>query len=162
MIIPCEHDPRGCSSCRVARRQARALKRYHANKEQYKQNSQRWHQENKAKKAAHTRRWRKNNPEKVREQGSDMRFGQKRLEKMFVDQKGQCGICRGSLADGFHTDHNHALPNQPNVRTLLCDKCNPGLGCFCDSPELLREAADYLDRHRHPGPNQLSFDFMLE
>lgn len=38
-------------------------------------------------------------------------------------------------------DHCHT---KGKARGLLCAKCNQGLGCFRDRPDLLRRAADYL------------------
>jgi hypothetical protein len=32
-----------------------------------------------------------------------------------------------------------------SVRALTCNNCNSGLGHFHDDPDLLREAADFLD-----------------
>ena len=58
-------------------------------------------------------------------------------------QDGRCAICRGVEKDRcFSVDHDHATLK---IRGLLCNACNPGLGLFQDSPELLRAAADYLE-----------------
>lgn len=43
-------------------------------------------------------------------------------------------------------DHDHVTGQQ-----LLCIKCNRGLGLFNDNPELLREAASYIERRRNTG-----------
>lgn len=42
-----------------------------------------------------------------------------------------------------HIDHDHETDE---VRGLLCQTCNWGLGHFHDDPQLLREAADYLEK----------------
>ena len=67
-------------------------------------------------------------------------------EQMWDEQDGSCAICGEEFAD--HTkgkvDHNHKTGN---VRALLCNKCNTGLGDFDDDPGLLRAAADYIEEH---------------
>ena len=45
--------------------------------------------------------------------------------------------------DEPHLDHN-AVTGE--IRSLLCHKCNVGLGHFNDDPELLRRAVEYLGR----------------
>lgn len=52
-----------------------------------------------------------------------------------------CEICG---EPGVHTDHDHATGQ---VRGRLCAGCNHGLGKFRDNPDILRQAADYLDAH---------------
>ena len=61
-------------------------------------------------------------------------------------QNNSCAIC-GAIWDGkrhFHVDHNHKTEK---IRDILCGKCNPGLGNFKDSYELLLKAAEYLRKH---------------
>jgi hypothetical protein len=64
-------------------------------------------------------------------------------------QDGCCAICgkkETPLSDGrtgLAVDHSHVTGQ---VRELLCHGCNLGLGKFCDSPEMLRKAADYLEK----------------
>ncbi|HYT43296.1 MAG TPA: endonuclease VII domain-containing protein [Methylomirabilota bacterium] len=57
-------------------------------------------------------------------------------------QNSVCKICGNSETNrNLAVDHCHITGN---VRGLLCDKCNRGLGCFGDDPILLCKAADYL------------------
>lgn len=64
-------------------------------------------------------------------------------------QNGKCAICekvpRGRRhCKKLHVDHCHETGQ---VRAMLCSNCNQGLGRFKDSPELLRAAALYLEKH---------------
>lgn len=75
------------------------------------------------------------------------------FDRMAHEQDYCCSICgaRESAVDKFGlprrlaVDHCH---NTGKVRALLCTNCNKSLGGFKDNPQLLRIAADYLDRHR--------------
>jgi recombination endonuclease VII len=60
---------------------------------------------------------------------------------LFMEQDGRYAICR--VAQAAHVDHETGA-----VRALLCFNCNGGLGRFKDDPDLLRLAADYVERHR--------------
>lgn len=53
-----------------------------------------------------------------------------------------CAICTERPAE--HLDHDH---NTNQVRAFLCSRCNMGLGQFFDRPDLLRQAANYLEQH---------------
>ncbi len=72
-------------------------------------------------------------------------------ERMWDDQRGLCAICdkpetkvvKGRL-NWLSVDHNH---DTGAVRGLLCSRCNAGIGWMQDDPELLRAAANYLDRY---------------
>lgn len=59
---------------------------------------------------------------------------------LFDAQEGKCAICE-VVADRLVIDHDHATGN---VRALLCDTCNRGIGLLKDNPEVLQKAADYL------------------
>lgn len=69
---------------------------------------------------------------------------------MHAEQNGLCAICqqpetltrRGKLCN-LCVDHDHITGQ---VRGLLCSSCNFALGKMQDSPQLLRAAADYLER----------------
>jgi hypothetical protein len=66
--------------------------------------------------------------------------------EMIKAQDNSCAICSykfGQKIGDMHVDHCHSTGR---VRGLLCDKCNRGLGYFCDSPDNLRNAAAYLAR----------------
>jgi len=64
-------------------------------------------------------------------------------ETMVADQNGACLICslRPESENFLHVDHNHLTGE---VRGLLCNNCNVGLGYFADNPERLMKAAMYL------------------
>lgn len=67
---------------------------------------------------------------------------------MLAEQGGICAICGSAEPGGrvkrFHVDHCHATGR---IRSLLCTNCNNGLGRFLDKPDLLRAAADYVEKH---------------
>mgnify|MGYP000872898381 FL=1 len=71
-------------------------------------------------------------------------------EHMLAQQDGCCYICRkppSGKANGskLAVDHDHETDQ---IRGLLCDHCNKGLGQFRDDPELLRLAAAYVESFR--------------
>lgn len=86
------------------------------------------------------------------------RYGLKpgQFEAMIDNQGGLCGLCRNPLGSGkdVHIDHDHACcPDSCKscgdcVRGILCATCNKGMGHFRDDTNLLRAAADYIERHR--------------
>lgn len=68
---------------------------------------------------------------------------------MLEAQEWACLICSKPWKESdpvrnWHTDHKHN--GTKNVRGILCSLCNRGLGQFQDSPNLLRQAAAYLER----------------
>lgn len=78
----------------------------------------------------------KNRAKQLRQYG--MKAGD--YERMYEEQEGKCQIC-----NIYHTklvvDHCH---NTGNVRGLLCDPCNKGLGFFKDNSVYLQNAINYL------------------
>jgi hypothetical protein len=62
----------------------------------------------------------------------------------FIQDK-KCAICKEVPSGGLVVDHSHTTGK---VRALLCSKCNLALGMFKDSPDLLRAAVRYLERHK--------------
>lgn len=76
------------------------------------------------------------------------------FEIMWAKQKGLCGICSNQLIKPLSTsgqepnkaciDHNHTTNA---VRELLCNPCNTSIGAMHENPELLRLAANYLEKY---------------
>lgn len=65
------------------------------------------------------------------------------IDAMVRAQSGRCAVCTDPFVGGtFAVDHCHTTGE---VRGLLCNNCNNGLGRFLDSPALLRAAAEYLE-----------------
>lgn len=64
---------------------------------------------------------------------------------MLDSQKGVCAICKMSCRTrkNLSVDHCH---NTGIVRGLLCNDCNNILGRAKDSHEILRKAAEYLEK----------------
>lgn len=74
-------------------------------------------------------------------------------DQMLASQSGLCAICRQPETDvhsangkvqNLAIDHNRKTGE---VRSLLCARCNKGLGLFREQPKLLIQAAEYLRRH---------------
>lgn len=73
----------------------------------------------------------------------------KAWNEMFAGQGNVCAICSTDSPGGaghWHTDHDHI---SGNVRGILCDQCNKGLGNFKDSVEFLTSASIYLLQHEN-------------
>ncbi len=90
---------------------------------------------------------------KARQQNLTRRFrmSEDTYDELLASQEGTCAICdrpeRVRANNGevrrLAVDHCHA---SGNIRGLLCQSCNVALGKLEDSPNLLRKAADYLER----------------
>ena len=70
------------------------------------------------------------------------------LDQMMLDQNERCSICDGKLVWKHETnypcvDHCHKTDE---VRGLLCNRCNLGIGYLKDDPAILEAAARYLKR----------------
>lgn len=68
---------------------------------------------------------------------------------MLESQNYLCAICNRHYTEVIHgkkkrlcIDHCHTTGK---IRGLLCDKCNRGLGLFCDSYDILMSAINYLN-----------------
>jgi hypothetical protein len=121
-----------------------------------------------ARSAAAARKWRKNNPDKVRaanksyhanlvgkrsdEMKSVQRVGHLRRKygltlqefaDMSASQDHACFLCQE--VKRLAVDHSHTTGK---VRGLLCWNCNTAMGKFKHDPSLLRAAADYIEACR--------------
>lgn len=98
--------------------------------------------------------WAKNNPDKVKTLWLKRAFGitLDYYNNMSEKQGNVCAICfkpetisdkRSQLTRALAVDHDHL---NGNIRGLLCNSCNKGLGFFGDSEENLLKAIEYLKR----------------
>jgi hypothetical protein len=109
-----------------------------------------------AKRIARTKQWHLDNPERskylIRKSHLKKKFGitVEEYDRMFAEQGRCCAICGGTKSfakrDGhFHVDHCHKTGK---IRGILCQACNVTLGKMDERPDLLRLAADYLEKHQ--------------
>ena len=75
------------------------------------------------------------------------------LAEKLREQDWECAIChrdfRMMSQRQRHIDHDHLTGK---VGGILCSNCNLVLGLAYDNPEVLRLAADYLERFESPEP----------
>lgn len=94
-----------------------------------------WVSLNRDKHNARGRRWRKNNPDKVKKITRKVFLRSKydltpeQFEEMKKAQGGVCALCKQSPKDkrGLFVDHNHRTGK---VRALLCTGCNWAVGMY--------------------------------
>lgn len=79
-----------------------------------------------------------------------LRAPPEQYEEMRDAQGDCCAICQVPF-DGpgaCAVDHDHATGK---VRGMLCGRCNRAIGLLRDDPEIMRQAADYIERTTPPG-----------
>lgn len=72
-----------------------------------------------------------------------------RYNQMLVEQDNKCFICEyefGKKKGDTYVDHCHETKQ---VRGLLCQQCNSGLGYFKDNTDALQKAIEYLKRNQN-------------
>lgn len=121
-----------------------------ANREGYRAWCKANYAANPNRKLVRNKAWRDANPNLVKKLRREYVFGegaQEHYETQLANQGERCAICNEPFVDtkDTHQDHNH---DTDQLRGVLCSKCNPALGGFRDSPELLRKAAAYLEAWR--------------
>lgn len=102
--------------------------------------------------AKSARKWERENPkryqESMRRRNLRKRYGitLEEYNDMLYNQDEKCAICgvvECRVNTHFSVDHNHETGE---VRGLLCNDCNTGLGLFLDDPERLKRAIHYLTK----------------
>lgn len=102
------------------------------------------------------RKWEQTHPEQWEIQKKNQRLKRlygitlKQYEELLKLQKGVCFLCgnppKGTHSSGrphiLHVDHCHTTGK---VRSLLCTKCNRGLGYFNENITLLSKAIQYIN-----------------
>ena len=125
---------------------------YSRNKARHREASARWWARNKEKAKGYQKVYRERHPKrstatefarKLRKYG----LTSETYAALLQAQGERCAICAcpQRAQRRFAVDHAHTTNE---VRGLLCDACNVGLGMFLDDPTLLRFAASYLDGQR--------------
>ncbi len=88
-------------------------------------------------------------PEKLRRYRLQRVYGitTEQYDELLVRQDGVCAICKAGVSDALgrrlSVDHDHETGR---VRGLLCTLCNRGIGYFKDDANLIRLAAEYLEK----------------
>lgn len=103
------------------------------------------------------RKWRANNPDKLKEEKLKARFGMtlNQFNDLIRQQNNCCGIC-GEKFDEIPNsakcpcvDHDHD-PEVKKIRGLLCHTCNSGIGGLHDDPILIEKAIAWI---KNSGPS---------
>lgn len=91
------------------------------------------------------RRYVRNNPERAKDSIRKSRYGVPVgwYSEQYAIQEGKCLVC-SRFSEILSIDHDHSTGE---VRGLICNPCNAGIGLLQDDPSLLRKAADYLERN---------------
>ena len=130
---------------------ARSKKHYYKDVEKTRAYQRNWKKE-----------WAKKNPEAAKEKsyahGIFHRYGLtvEQYDAKLAAQNNLCGLCgkpfegetkfKGGLEGTAPVlDHDHG---SGNLRDFVHRSCNLGIGYFYDDPDLLRMAAEYLERHK--------------
>ena len=137
---------------------------YKEHREECIERAEKWRKDNLKRRNEYSKQWREDNPEKVKKYSKTYckkhRERAKRVHlkrnydlsyenwlKMWENQDGRCAICGKRFVEpsDAYVDHNHETNE---IRSLLCRKCNFGLGMFNDDPELTTKATEYLEVYR--------------
>lgn len=100
--------------------------------------------------AARKRRWQQQNRDKVRNAHLVRTYGitLEEYTRLLHQQQSACAVCGfvpGPDDRGLVVDHCH---DTGEVRGLLCNNCNTGIGLLQDNPQVVEAAAMYLRRYK--------------
>lgn len=103
----------------------------------------------KDKRLEYDRTWKRKNTTSLDRRRSKlkMKYGisLEEYDRVFEEQGGRCAIC-GETSDSYLVvDHDHLTKE---IRGLLCNFCNIGLGIFKDNIDLFKKVIEYLSRRR--------------
>lgn len=96
---------------------------------------------------AKSAKWKKENPERAKENDYKRKYGLSYAEygHLLSTQNGACAICNTRFEDAqrgvLFVDHCHKTGK---VRGLLCQNCNTAIGLLQDNPLFCTKAAKYL------------------
>jgi protein-arginine kinase activator protein McsA len=95
------------------------------------------------------------NPYKYKSKSKQAKYGitQEEFDKMKESVNNACEICKSQNVT-LCLDHDH---NTNKIRGIICHKCNLGLGNLRDSYEIVKSAADYLNKNE-PSYHNVCFD----
>lgn len=62
------------------------------------------------------------------------------VENLKISQSNKCAICFQEAK--LYVDHDHETGQ---LRSLLCSTCNSGIGFLKENPDILRQAAAYIE-----------------
>lgn len=105
---------------------------------------------NRDRRRENNRRWREANRESYTEyqraKHLETKYGLsvEEFEAMRSRQNGRCLIC-GTASEDLVVDHDHETGK---VRGLVDGRCNLMIGQALDNPDVLRAAAEYLEKNR--------------
>ncbi len=140
-----------CNECRNKYRRGAHAK----DPEITRQQSRAWIEKNKARVYEMSRLSRRNNKDRYKGYALKKSFGISldTYRMLYENQNGLCYLCekperikdQNGATRRLAMDHDHQTGT---LRRLLCWQCNTGIGKLYDSPDLLRKAAEYIERYK--------------
>jgi hypothetical protein len=131
------------------REKANAYRReyYRKNKDKVRKIQKKYRVKNLRRYAKNQAEWRRRNLRKHHDTFVKRTYGigHERVKQMFVEQNGKCAVCENGFRNrkDMHIDHDHST-NQ--IRQLLCQNCNMGIGSFKENASILLRASEYISR----------------
>lgn len=127
---------------------------YQRNREAVLSRNRKWRQDNLVQDKNRKKAYYQENREQILDKTLQKTYGitSSQFEEMNTAQNGLCAICgerQTKRPFKLCVDHCHGTGT---IRGLLCSLCNRALGLMRDRPELLRKAAEYLEKDRRVVP----------